>query len=151
MSIRLDPIGHVRSLVTDTTLDEKWGAVVSEIHVAAPFAPGLRGLETFSHAIIVFFMDHEFAPERDLVRRPRGRADMPELGIFAQRGKQRPNPLGVTVVEIVGVAGRVLTVRGLDAIDGTPVVDVKPYFPQFDRASDAAVPEWVGRLMSGYF
>ena len=96
-------------------------------------------------------MDHEFVAERDLTRRPRGRADMPELGIFAQRGKQRPNPLGVTAVEIVRVAAPILTVRGLDAVDGTPVLDVKPYFPQFDRRSDARVPEWVERLMRGYF
>jgi tRNA-Thr(GGU) m(6)t(6)A37 methyltransferase TsaA len=151
MSIPLDPIGRVRSPVTDTTLDENWGAVVSEIHLAARFAPGLRGLETFSHALIVFFMDHEFRPEHDLVRRPRGRADMPELGIFAQRGKQRPNPLGVTVVEILDVAGPVLTVRGLDAIDGTPVLDVKPYVPEFDRRNGTRVPEWIEHLMKGYF
>lgn len=151
MSIHLEPIGRVRSAATDTTCDGNWGAVVAEIELAAAFAAGLRGLDAFSHAVVVFFMDHEFVAERDLTRRPRGRADMPELGIFAQRGKQRPNPIGVTVVEIVGVAGRVLTVRGLDAIDGTPVLDVKPYFPQFDRREDARVPAWVEQLMRGYF
>ena len=151
MSIRLEPIGRVRSPVTDTARDENWGAVVSEIELAGPFAPGLRGLETFSHALVVFFMDHEFMPPRDLTRRPRGRADMPELGIFAQRGKQRPNPIGVTAVEIMGVSGPILTVRGLDAIDGTPVLDVKPYVPAFDLRGDARVPEWIDRLMRGYF
>jgi len=151
MSVHLEPIGRVHSTATDTTCDENWGAVVAEIELDAPLAAGLRGLEAFSHALVVFLMDHEFVAERDLVRRPRGRADMPELGIFAQRGKQRPNPLGVTAVEIVRVAGRVLTVRGLDAIDGTPVLDVKPYVPAFDRRSDARVPEWIERLMRGYF
>ncbi len=151
MSIHLEPIGRVRSPATDTMCDENWGAVVAEIEVAARFAAGLRGLDGFSHALVVFFMDHQFVAARDLVRRPRGRADMPELGIFAQRGKQRPNPLGVTAVEIVGIAGRVLTVRGLDAVDGTPVLDVKPYVPAFDRREDARVPAWVERLMRGYF
>jgi len=76
---------------------------------------------------------------------------MPEVGIFAQRAKDRPNPLGITAVSIVGVESGVLVVRGLDAIDGTPVVDVKPYYPAYDRIMDASVPEWVERLMKGYF
>ncbi len=151
MTFGLEPIGSVRSSVTGTDSDENWGTVMSAIHLDPAFAAGLGGLETFSHAVIVFLMEHEFVRERDLVRRPRGRADMPEIGIFAQRGKQRPNPIGITVVEVMAVAGGVLTVRGLDAIDGTAVLDVKPYFPQFDRAPDAFVPEWVERLMVGYF
>jgi tRNA (Thr-GGU) A37 N-methylase len=85
------------------------------------------------------------------VRRPRGQADMPELGIFAQRAKDRPNPLGITVVPLVAVTPEGLRVRGLDAIDGTPILDLKPYFPQFDSAPGARVPEWVARLMRGYF
>ena len=76
---------------------------------------------------------------------------MPELGIFAQRAKDRPNPLGITVVKLERVTPLGLLVRGLDAIDGTPILDVKPYFPQFDSAEGARVPEWVGRLMKGYF
>lgn len=151
LSIRLAPIGRVRSAATDTARDENWGTVVAEIEIAAPYAAGLRGLEEFSHALVVFLMDHEFVAARDLVRRPRGRADMPERGIFAQRGKQRPNPLGVTAVEIVRVAAPVLTVRGLDAIDGTPVLDVKPYVPAFDLRMDARVPAWIEQLMRGYF
>jgi tRNA (Thr-GGU) A37 N-methylase len=76
---------------------------------------------------------------------------MPEIGIFAQRAKHRPNPIGLTAVRLLSVAGNVLTVRGLDAIDGSPVLDIKPYFPAFDRVDDANAPEWVGRLMEGYF
>ena len=92
-----------------------------------------------------------FAPETDLVRRPQGRSDMPESGIFAQRAKHRPNPIGVTAVELVSVHGNVVTVKGLDAIDGTPVLDIKPYFPVYDRVEKAFVPEGVHRLMIGYF
>ncbi len=125
---------------------------MSRIALADHLAPGLRGLEQFSHVIVVFFM-HEarFDARSDLVRRPQGRADMPEVGIFAQRAKHRPNPIGVTAAELVGVEGNVLSVRGLDAIDGTPVLDIKPYVPQFDRVSRPAVPEWVAQLMADYF
>jgi len=76
---------------------------------------------------------------------------MPQIGIFAQRARHRPNPIGITAVRLIGVEGRVLSVRGLDAIDGTPVLDIKPYFPVYDHDSGAVVPEWVERLMKGYF
>ncbi len=149
--MNLRPIGFVKSPVTEPT-DENWGNVVSEIHLSHELAPGLQGVERFSHLIVIFFMHRAtFDPTDDLVRRPRGRADMPELGIFAQRAKHRPNPIGATAVELVGMEGNVLRVRGLDAIDGTPVLDIKPYFPAFDRVDHAVVPEWVERLMGGYF
>ena len=101
--------------------------------------------------VVALLHGASFDPTRHLVRRPRGLADMPELGIFAQRAKDRPNPLGVTVVALVSVDEDGVTVRGLDAIDGTPILDLKPYFPEFDAAERARVPEWVGRLMRGYF
>lgn len=150
-AVTLQPIGVVRSPIVEG-VDEDWGSVVAEVHLREEYAPGLRGLEEFSHVIVVFLM-HEatFSPGDDLVRRPRGRADMPELGIFAQRAKHRPNPLGLTAVRLLSVRGNVLTVRGLDAIDGSPVLDIKPYFPAFDRVEDATTPEWVARLMEGYF
>lgn len=76
---------------------------------------------------------------------------MPEVGIFAQRAKDRPNPIGITAVQIVEVLPDCLVVRGLDAIDGTPVLDIKPYVPAYDRVAEAKVPEWADRLMDGYF
>jgi tRNA-Thr(GGU) m(6)t(6)A37 methyltransferase TsaA len=144
-------IGTVRSPVTEP-VDEGWGDVEARIVVAPALRPGLRGLDGFSHVLVVALLHGaSFDPARHLVRRPRGLADMPELGIFAQRAKDRPNPLGVTVVPLVSVDGDGVTVRGLDAIDGTPILDLKPYFPEFDAAAGASVPEWVGRLMRGYF
>ena len=80
----------------------------------------------------------------------RNREDMPLVGIFSQRGKDRPNQIGMTSVRIVSVDGAALTVKGLDAIDGTPVLDIKPYYPVYDK-KDAKVPEWVDRLMAHYF
>lgn len=143
-------IGIVRN-GRDSAADSGWGDLISTIELRPEYAAGIAGLESFSHALVVFWMDRD--PDHEpptLVRRPRGRADMPELGVFAQRGRMRPTPIGVTAVEIVRVEpGRVL-VRGLDALDGTPVLDLKPYFPIFDRR-DARVPEWVERLMKDYF
>ncbi len=147
----LKPIGTVKSAVSEP-VDENWGKVVSEIHLDPALAAGLRGLDQFSHILVLFFMHRStFEPSKDLIRRPRGRADMPELGIFAQRAKHRPNPIGITAVELLGVDGSVLKVRGLDAIDGTPVLDIKPYLPAFDRVDQPRVPEWVAKVMEGYF
>ena len=147
----LKPIGTVKSAVIEP-VDENWGKVVSEIHLDPALAAGLRGLDQFSHILVLFFMHRStFEPSRDLIRRPKGRADMPELGIFAQRAKHRPNPIGITAVELLAVDGSVLKVRGLDAIDGTPVLDIKPYLPAFDRVDQPSVPEWVHRVMEGYF
>jgi tRNA-Thr(GGU) m(6)t(6)A37 methyltransferase TsaA len=147
----MQPIGVVRSPVKEG-VDEGWGSVVAEIHLREEYAPGLRGLEEFSHVIVVFLMHQAtFSPSDDLVRHPRGRADMPKVGIFAQRAKHRPNPIGLTAVRLLSVAGNVLIVQGLDAIDGSPVLDIKPYFPVFDRVDEATTPERVDRLMEGYF
>jgi tRNA-Thr(GGU) m(6)t(6)A37 methyltransferase TsaA len=147
----LKPIGTVKSAVSEP-VDENWGKVVSEIHLDPALAAGLRGLDQFSHILVLFFMHRStFEPSRDLIRRPKGRGDMPELGIFAQRAKHRPNPIGITAVELLAVDGSVLKVRGLDAIDGTPVLDIKPYLPAFDRVDQPSAPEWVAKVMEGYF
>ena len=149
--IVLKTIGKVKYPIMEP-VDEGWGSVESEIHLEPKFTPGLQGLDQFSRIIVVFFMDRStFDAAQDLVRRPKGRADMPLLGIFAQRARHRPNPIGITAVELLGIEGNVVRVRGLDAIDGSPVLDIKPYFPVFDRVDQASVPEWVHRVMEGYF
>ena len=77
--------------------------------------------------------------------------DLQELGVFAQRTKFRPNPIGVTAVRLLGIEDNIVRVRGLDALDGTPVLDIKPYMPPFDRVDDVSMPPWVGRFIEGYF
>ena len=151
MSIGLTSVGTVSNEVK-TRVDENWGSVVSRINIDPKLKNGLRGLDTFSHAIIITHL-HEaaFDARRDLVRRPRGLATMPEVGIFAQRAKDRPNPIGITAVRIVNVGEDFVEVEGLDAVDGTPVIDIKPYYPQYDLVTNARVPEWVNRLMADYF
>ena len=149
--MHIEPVGVVRSPVTEA-LDERWGDVVAEIHLLPQLAPGLKGIEQWSHVMVVYSM-HEasFDLASDLVHRPRGRADMPELGVFAQRERVRPNGIGVSAAEIVGVADNVLTVRRLDAIDGTPVLDIKPWAEVYDNVAGALTPIWFLRLMQGYF
>ena len=149
--MEIEPVGVVKNGVTEAT-DENWASVVSEIRLRSELAAGLRGLEAFSHAVVVFLMHAAtFDAASHLVRRPRDRADMPALGIFAQRARHRPNPVGVTTVAIDRIEGASLLVRGLDAIDGTPVLDLKPHVPIYDSPGTPRVPEWVERLMAGYF
>jgi tRNA-Thr(GGU) m(6)t(6)A37 methyltransferase TsaA len=149
--VNIDPIGEVQNEAAEAG-DENWGAVVSRIRLRPEYARGLLGLDGFSHAVIVFSMHNaEFEERKHLVRRPRDREDMPLLGIFAQRARHRPSRIGVTTVEIRGVQGDTLAVSGLDAIDGSPVLDIKPHMPVFDAPSSVRQPEWVERLMTGYF
>ena len=149
--MNFEPIGIVKSPVKEA-VDGNWGNVVSEIHLRDSLASGLQGLEQFSHLIVVFFMHQStFDLETYLVRRARGRSDMPLVGVFAQRARHRPNPIGITAVEILEVRDNVVKVRGLDAIDGTPVLDLKPYLPAFDCRPEAKFPDWAVRLMQGYF
>jgi tRNA (adenine37-N6)-methyltransferase len=147
----VERIGVVRNDVREPT-DEGWGRVVSEIVLDETFAAGLDGIEDFSHVLILYWMHRaaEAEPVR-MRRRPQGRADMPEVGIFAQRARHRPNPLGVTAVPLLRRDGSRLVVQGLDAIDGTPVIDIKPDVPQFDAVDAPRAPEWIRRLMEGYF
>ncbi len=144
-------IGVVYNEVKEPT-HEDWGSVVSEVVLDESLSDGLDGLEEFSHILILYWMHRAAEAEPVRVRRrPRGRADMPEVGIFAQRAPQRPNPIGVAAVKLLRREKNRLFVQGLDAINGTPVLDVKPYVPAYDAVESPRVPEWVGRLMEGYF
>jgi len=143
-------IGTVKSPVTEA-VDMNWGEVISEIVLEPQYAPGLLGLDGFSHLIVLTFLhEAEYNPEKHLRRHPQERQDMPLLGIFAQRARHRPNRIGVTAVEIVEVTENSVKVRALDAINGTPVIDIKPYVPVYDK-KDATIPEWMEKMMKGYF
>ena len=149
----LTPIAHVRGGRAEAT-DDAWGAVEAEI-VLDPTQLGpdvALGLDTFSHITVVFVFDR-IAPasvERN-ARHPRGRQDWPRMGILGQRGSPRPNRLGVTTCVLLGVAGMVLRVRGLDAIDGTPVLDIKPHMTGFDPRGEVREPDWARDIMRGYW
>lgn len=148
----LEPIGLVRGGRVEPD-DDDWGSVEAQIVLHDRFGPeALQGLETFSHAWVIFVFDRiDPAKVNTGARRPRGNPAWPEVGIFAQRGSPRPNRLGLTSVEVMGVEGRALKVRGLDAIDGTPVLDIKPHMTGFEPRGAIREPGWVGEIMAGYW
>ena len=131
-AFEVKPIGTVRSPRKDLT-DDFWGKVDAEITLAEHLPDeAFAGLGDFSHVEVIFLMDRvDPARVETGARHPRERTDWPLVGIFAQRGKARPNRIGLTRAAIRKVAGRVLTVRGLDAVDGTPVLDIKPWVNEF--------------------
>jgi tRNA-Thr(GGU) m(6)t(6)A37 methyltransferase TsaA len=139
----LRPIGYVSNSI-DVPMRDGWKEVVSEIVLDASLEEATEGLEHFSHIIVVFWM-HK-VPRGSAVPmkvRPRGRQELPLLGLFVTHTPYRPNPLGVSVVKLLERRGNVLKVEGLDAINGTPVIDIKSYFPRDD--SDTTAPDWVRR------
>jgi len=142
----LQPIGYVRN-GREARPPDGWAASVARIELAARFEPHLDGLAEFSHALIVYWMDRARPQDRQIARvHPRGRADLPLVGVFATRSQHRPNPLGVTVVEILRIEGATLIVRGLDALDGSPVLDIKSYAPLLDDRPARHHPAWVDAL-----
>jgi len=142
--IELKPVGFVKTKAVGKEVRDKGN--VSKIVFREDLAEALDGVEDFSHLFVIFWM-HEISEEerRTMKVRPRGRRDMPLLGAFATRTPHRPNPIGLTVVELLEVEDNVVTVRGLDAFDGTPILDIKP-FDYWDMTEDARVPEWWMKL-----
>ncbi|HEU0013429.1 MAG TPA: SAM-dependent methyltransferase [Longimicrobium sp.] len=150
--IAVEPIAYVRGPRASLE-DDAWGRVESAIELVESFgADCLAGLEEFSHAEILF---HFHAGDPGAVERgtrhPRGNPAWPRVGIFAQRAAGRPNRIGATIVEIRGVEGRVLRVAGLDAVDGTPVLDIKPVMAEFLPRTPLRQPAWSRELMRGYW
>jgi tRNA-Thr(GGU) m(6)t(6)A37 methyltransferase TsaA len=151
-AVTLQPIGTVVGGRTEP-IDDDWGEVEATIVLDDRFdEDALAGLEDFSHLHVIFhFHLVDEAKIEAGARRPRGREDWPLVGVFAQRNKARPNRLGATTCELLGVDGRSINVRGLDAIDGTPVLDIKPHVSGYDPRGEVREPAWVKELMSGYW
>jgi tRNA (Thr-GGU) A37 N-methylase len=151
--ISMIPIGRVESARKEPT-DDAWDSVAASIALDAElFGPdSTAGLASFSHIEVVYCFDRVGAGEIETgARHPRGRADWPKVGILAQRGKGRPNRIGVTGCRLLAVDGLTLQVQGLDAIDGTPVLDIKPVMKGFLPRSAVREPEWAAELMKGYW
>lgn len=133
-------------------IDDDWAGAV-RLELTSGFgSEALAGLEEFSHLLVVTRF-HLADPDRVVrgARHPRGNPDWPEVGIFAQRAKDRPNHLGVSVCRLVAVEPRALVVEGLDAVDGTPVLDIKPWVDQFGPRGERHQPAWVDELMARYW
>jgi tRNA-Thr(GGU) m(6)t(6)A37 methyltransferase TsaA len=136
------PIGVVRNNVRAPRMDG-WDQVRSDLIVRDDLLDGLHGIETYSHIIVLFHIDRVPEGERTSGRiHPRGDTRLPEQGVLATRSQRRPNPIGVAVVPLLRRRKNILRVRGLDAINGTPVLDIKPYIPRYDSVPDARVPGW---------
>jgi tRNA (Thr-GGU) A37 N-methylase len=150
---RIEAVGQVRG-GRNVAEDDDWGASRARIELDGERFAGeaLEGLAEFSHAEVVFLFDRVGEDEIVLgARHPRGRADWPKVGIFAQRGKNRPSRIGVSVCRIVAVEGLAVEVEGLDAIDGTPVLDIKPVMRGFLPRGDVREPEWAREIMEHYW
>ena len=150
--LNLDPIGRVVG-GRGEPVDDDWGDVEAVIRLDERFGPeALAGLDAFSHLEVVYaFHLVEAAAVEHGARHPRGNADWPRVGIFAQRGKDRPNRLGVSRCELLRVDGTAVRVRGLDAVDGTPVLDLKPWMAELGPRGDVRQPAWASELMRGYW
>jgi tRNA-Thr(GGU) m(6)t(6)A37 methyltransferase TsaA len=147
------PIGHVKS-ARDAAIDDHWDEVETRIELdfeeIEPAA--VLGLENFSHIEVIYLFDRvDPAKVCRGARHPRGREDWPLSGILAQRAKDRPNQLGVTMSRLLKVENNILHVQGLDAIDGTPVLDIKPVMRGFLPRGDIREPRWAAELMAGYW
>ena len=153
MPITLEPIGLVRGGRSEPT-DDNWGTVEAEIALdPARVSPdSTLGLADYSHVTVLFHM-HKVPPGKveTGARHPRERLDWPKVGIFAQPARSRPNRIGVTTCELLAVDGLTLRVRGLDAIDGTPVIDIKPCISGFAPRGRVREPAWVKELMARYW
>ena len=142
--IVLKPIGFVRTAAHGDKVRDK--TRIAQVVIRKELTQALEGIEDFSHLFVLFWLHQVSDHERSMLKvHPRGREDLPLLGVFATRTKLRPNPVGLSLVELVKVEKNVLTVRGLDAFDGTPVLDIKPFDP-WDTAKDAKVPRWWTKL-----
>lgn len=151
MTIHIKPVAFVKNSRSEA-VDDHWGTVTSEI-VLADHIPtdAFDHIEEFSHLEIIYYFDK--VPPASIVYsvRPRGNPAFPVMGIFAQRKKDRPNAIGLTTVQLIRHEGRSIRVQYLDAIDGTPVLDIKPVFKEFTPQGEIRQPEWVRDLMKQYW
>jgi tRNA-Thr(GGU) m(6)t(6)A37 methyltransferase TsaA len=120
---------------------------VSKVRIFDEFREGLEGLDTLSHIIILYWLHLRATEERRRVLKviPMGLPGNPKVGVFTSRSPSRPNSIGLCVVELVKLEGNILLVKGLDAFEGSPIIDIKPYLPRIDAFPDAVVPQWAHR------
>jgi tRNA-Thr(GGU) m(6)t(6)A37 methyltransferase TsaA len=138
------PIGYIKTSAVGNEVNEN--STISQIIINPQLVEALFGIENFSHIFVLFYFDR-LPGEKDLTLKihPKCRADLPLTGLFGTRTMLRPNPIGLTIVELLKVEGNILTVKGLDAFDGTRVLDIKPYDP-WDIAKNARAPSWWKKL-----
>jgi len=143
VEINLTPIGFVKNSIKEHELED-WQTVISEIIINEDLKEALSRIDEFSHIIVIYWM-HKLPPsQRSIIKvHPKGNHALPIVGVFASRSPARPNPIGITTVKLLERRGNVLKVTGLDALDGTPVLDIKPYIPDDDSTTETKTPGWL--------
>jgi tRNA-Thr(GGU) m(6)t(6)A37 methyltransferase TsaA len=137
------PIGIVRSNIKQKTKPEyDWRRIGSQIVIDSSLSEAMEGLEGYSHIIVIYWLHQAGAKKMAMKVHPKGNRELPLVGIFASRSPYRPNPVGQKIVKLLKRQGNTLWVEGLDAIDKTPVIDIKPYIPGYDSVAEATVPKW---------
>jgi tRNA-Thr(GGU) m(6)t(6)A37 methyltransferase TsaA len=151
MEIKLKPVARVRN-TRKTPTDDFWEAVIADIELEQHIpTEAFDNISDFSHLEIIYYFDKVKTEDIIFSGRPRGNPGYPVVGIFGQRKKDRPNSIGLCTVEILEHNGRKIKVKYLDAIDGTPVLDIKPVFKEFQPQGPIIQPVWVGDLMKNYW
>jgi tRNA-Thr(GGU) m(6)t(6)A37 methyltransferase TsaA len=151
MQVILQPVAFVKNSRTAPT-DDFWGSIISEIELADNIpTEAFNNIEGFSHLEIIYYFDKANPADMVYAGHPRGNKNYPFTGIFAQRKKDRPNTIGLCTVELLSHNNRIITVKNLDAIHGTPVLDIKPVMKEFETKGDIKQPEWVSDLMKQYW
>jgi tRNA-Thr(GGU) m(6)t(6)A37 methyltransferase TsaA len=146
MDMKIKTIGIVKNSVKEPK-DDNLAKVVSEIIINKKYEQALDQVDGFSHIIVIYWMNRVTSAKRlKLKVHPKRRKDLPLVGVFATRSPARPNPIGLTTARVLERSGNVLKVTGLDAIDGTPVLDIKPYIPGYDSPTRAKTPAWMKNL-----
>lgn len=144
--ITLKPIGRVRNSIR-CFKREGWESVISEIIIDPQYREALEGIEDYSHILVLFWISRLRPAQRKIKKiHPKSRPDLPLVGIFATRTQYRPNPIGLTLVKLISRKENVLKVKGLDALQGTPVIDIKPISPQKEFLRKYRVPNWYDKL-----
>lgn len=149
--ISLKPIAKVKNSRTEP-IDDHWESVIAEIELADHIpTEAFDNISDFSHLEIIYYFNKVKSQDIVFSGRPRGNPNYPVTGIFAQRKKDRPNTIGLCTVELLEHKGRTIKVKYLDAIDGTPVLDIKPVFREFQPKGQIRQPDWVADLMKNYW
>jgi len=140
----LKAIGIIRNKVRQTPKPGyDWWGIISEIVIDSSLTEALDGLDKYSHIIILYWMHRAAGGQLPTKVHPMGKQALPLVGLFATRSPNRPNPIGKATARLLERQGNILKVKGLDAVDGTPVIDIKPYIPGYDSVADAGVPRWI--------
>jgi tRNA-Thr(GGU) m(6)t(6)A37 methyltransferase TsaA len=143
MEMNLTPIGFVKNSIREPKRED-WESVTSEIIVNEDLKEALSGIDGFSHIIVTYWMHLIPSSERSIMKvHPRRNQSLPLTGVFATRSPARPNPMGIATVKLLERRGNILKVSGLDAVDGSPVLDIKPHIPGSDSPAGAETPSWL--------